>query len=61
MCKQGRKMNETVKWLDEMKHFCNLRCLMFFCSLQAVTGAVTKAANKSLSKRGMSSYLYISD
>ncbi|KAI7799067.1 zinc finger MYM-type protein 4 isoform X2 [Triplophysa rosa] len=55
MCKQGSKMNETVKWLDEMKHFCNLRCLMFFCSLQAVTGAVTKAANKSLSKRGATS------
>ncbi|XP_052388906.1 zinc finger MYM-type protein 4 isoform X1 [Carassius gibelio] len=53
MCKQMRKMTETVKWLGEMKHFCSLRCLMFFCSLQGITGAVIKATSKSLAKQGV--------
>ncbi|XP_073668896.1 zinc finger MYM-type protein 4 isoform X3 [Paramisgurnus dabryanus] len=48
MCRQAKKMTETVKWLGEMKHFCCLRCLMFFCSLQGVT----KAEKKSLPARG---------
>ncbi|XP_005159757.1 uncharacterized protein isoform X2 [Danio rerio] len=48
MCRQIKKMNESVKWLGEMKHFCSLRCLMFFCSLQGITGAVIKATSKSL-------------
>ncbi|XP_073714375.1 zinc finger MYM-type protein 4 isoform X4 [Misgurnus anguillicaudatus] len=48
MCRQAKKMTETVKWLGEMKHFCCLRCLMFFCSLQGVT----KAERKSLPARG---------
>ncbi|KAI5607747.1 zinc finger MYM-type protein 4 isoform X1 [Silurus asotus] len=37
MCKRGRKMTESVKWLNEMKHFCNLKCLMHFCNLHACT------------------------
>ncbi|XP_051991636.1 zinc finger MYM-type protein 4-like isoform X1 [Xyrauchen texanus] len=48
MCRQAKKLTESVKWLDEIKHFCSLRCLMFFCSLQGITGAVIKAAGKSL-------------
>ncbi|XP_058608810.1 zinc finger MYM-type protein 4-like isoform X3 [Onychostoma macrolepis] len=50
MCRQAKKITETVKWLGEMKHFCSLRCLMFFCSLQGITGVV---ANKSLATRGV--------
>uniref|UniRef100_A0A8C1QYW2 Zinc finger, MYM-type 4 n=1 Tax=Cyprinus carpio TaxID=7962 RepID=A0A8C1QYW2_CYPCA len=56
MCRQAKKITETVKWLGEMKHFCSLRCLMFFCSLQGITGVV---ANKSLATQGMSSYRYL--
>uniref|UniRef100_A0A8C1SD94 Zinc finger MYM-type protein 4-like n=1 Tax=Cyprinus carpio TaxID=7962 RepID=A0A8C1SD94_CYPCA len=48
MCRQAKKMTETVKWLGEIKHFCSLQCLMFFCSLQGTTGAV-RPANKPLS------------
>uniref|UniRef100_A0A8C2BUG2 Zinc finger, MYM-type 4 n=1 Tax=Cyprinus carpio TaxID=7962 RepID=A0A8C2BUG2_CYPCA len=54
MCRQAKKMTETVKWLGEIKHFCSLQCLMFFCSLQGTTGAV-RPANKTLSTQGMSS------
>lgn len=56
MCRQAKKITETVKWLGEMKHFCSLRCLMFFCSLQGITGVV---ANKALATQGMSSYRYL--
>ncbi|XP_051527024.1 zinc finger MYM-type protein 4-like isoform X2 [Myxocyprinus asiaticus] len=52
MCRQAKKLTESVKWLDEIKHFCSLRCLMFFCSLQGITGAVIKAAGKSLPTQG---------
>ncbi|TSK28205.1 Zinc finger MYM-type protein 4 [Bagarius yarrelli] len=34
MCRRARKMTESVKWLNEIKHFCNLKCLMHFCSQQ---------------------------
>uniref|UniRef100_A0A8C1GXB8 Zinc finger MYM-type protein 4-like n=1 Tax=Cyprinus carpio TaxID=7962 RepID=A0A8C1GXB8_CYPCA len=57
MCRQMKKMTETVEWLGEMKHFCSVRCLMFFCSLQGITGAVIKATSKST--HGMSSYRYL--
>uniref|UniRef100_A0A673H3Q2 Zinc finger MYM-type containing 4 n=1 Tax=Sinocyclocheilus rhinocerous TaxID=307959 RepID=A0A673H3Q2_9TELE len=50
MCRQSKKITETVKWLGEMKHFCSLRCLMFFCSLQGITGVVAK---NSLATQGV--------
>uniref|UniRef100_A0A672RLJ2 Zinc finger, MYM-type 4 n=1 Tax=Sinocyclocheilus grahami TaxID=75366 RepID=A0A672RLJ2_SINGR len=53
MCRQAKKMIETVKWLGEIKHFCSLQCLMFFCSLQGTTGAV-RPVNKPLSTQGTS-------
>ncbi|KAK3525450.1 hypothetical protein QTP86_031539 [Hemibagrus guttatus] len=37
MCKRARKMTESVKWQNDIKHFCNLKCLMLFCSQQACT------------------------
>ncbi|XP_057210105.1 zinc finger MYM-type protein 4 isoform X1 [Triplophysa rosa] len=55
MCKQAKKMNETVKWLGEIKHFCSLQCLMFFCSLQGTTGTAIKAASKILPAQGTTS------
>ncbi|XP_050993318.1 zinc finger MYM-type protein 4 isoform X3 [Labeo rohita] len=53
MCRQAKKMTETVNWLGEIKHFCSLRCLMFFCSLQGITGAVIKASSKSQATQGV--------
>ncbi|XP_043073785.1 zinc finger MYM-type protein 4-like isoform X2 [Puntigrus tetrazona] len=50
MCRQAKKITDTVKWLGEMKHFCSLRCLMFFCSLQGITGVVS---NKSTATQGV--------
>ncbi|MCI4395437.1 hypothetical protein PGIGA_G00180420 [Pangasianodon gigas] len=47
MCKRARKMTESVKWLNEMKHFCNLKCLMYFCSQQACTTASPATAAKT--------------
>ncbi|KAL1256000.1 hypothetical protein QQF64_014061 [Cirrhinus molitorella] len=55
MCRQAKKMTETVNWLGEIKHFCSLRCLMFFCSLQGITGAVIKASSKSQATQGVTS------
>ncbi|XP_067268318.1 zinc finger MYM-type protein 4 isoform X3 [Chanodichthys erythropterus] len=55
MCRQAKKMTETVNWLGEMKHFCSLRCLMFFCSLQGVTGAIIKATSKSVATQSATS------
>ncbi|MGH0182448.1 UNVERIFIED_CONTAM: hypothetical protein FKN15_009455 [Acipenser sinensis] len=31
-CKRQGKLIESVKWHGEMKHFCNLQCLLVFCS-----------------------------
>uniref|UniRef100_A0A671S4Q0 Zinc finger MYM-type protein 4-like n=1 Tax=Sinocyclocheilus anshuiensis TaxID=1608454 RepID=A0A671S4Q0_9TELE len=53
MCRQAKKMTETVKWLGEIKHFCSLQCLMVFCSLQGTTGAV-RPVNKPLSTQATS-------
>ncbi|XP_060721663.1 zinc finger MYM-type protein 4 isoform X1 [Tachysurus vachellii] len=45
-CKRARKMTESVKWLNEIKHFCNLKCLMLFCSHQACTTTSPGSASK---------------
>lgn len=58
MCRQAKKMKETVKWLGEIKHFCSLQCLMFFCSLQGITGPV-RPASKPLPTQGMSTWRYL--
>ncbi|KAJ8384951.1 hypothetical protein AAFF_G00196170 [Aldrovandia affinis] len=33
-CKRQGKLIESLKWLGEIKHFCNLQCLLQFCSQQ---------------------------
>jgi len=58
MCRQAKKTTETEKWLGEIKHFCSLRCLMFFCSLQGVTGAVVKATSQSQATQSMFSFIF---
>ncbi|XP_042566525.1 zinc finger MYM-type protein 4 isoform X3 [Clupea harengus] len=30
-CQRARAMSESLRWVGEMKHFCNLSCLLFFC------------------------------
>uniref|UniRef100_A0A8C9VG38 Zinc finger MYM-type protein 4-like n=1 Tax=Scleropages formosus TaxID=113540 RepID=A0A8C9VG38_SCLFO len=33
-CKRQGKLIESIQWLGDMKHFCNLQCLLQFCSQQ---------------------------
>ncbi|XP_010213797.1 PREDICTED: zinc finger MYM-type protein 4 isoform X6 [Tinamus guttatus] len=36
-CKRQGKLSESMKWQGEMKHFCNLLCIMMFCNQQRVS------------------------
>lgn len=58
MCKRARKMTETVKWLNEMKHFCNLKCLMHFCGQQAGSLAALVTPVKPAVTQGKTSYIF---
>lgn len=57
MCKRARKMTESVKWLNEIKHFCNLKCLMHFCSQQACTTASPVTGAKPSLMQGKTSFI----
>ncbi|XP_017683753.1 PREDICTED: zinc finger MYM-type protein 4 isoform X2 [Lepidothrix coronata] len=53
-CKKQGKLGESIKWQGEMKHFCNLPCILLFCKQQSVpdppppnnTGAVPTVTAK---------------
>uniref|UniRef100_A0A3B4DTE6 TRASH domain-containing protein n=1 Tax=Pygocentrus nattereri TaxID=42514 RepID=A0A3B4DTE6_PYGNA len=49
-CKRAKKMVESVKWLGEMKHFCSLQCLMYFCSLQGNPTATVQAIKPAVAQ-----------
>ncbi|KAG8588457.1 hypothetical protein GDO81_005984 [Engystomops pustulosus] len=34
-CKRQGKLNESLRWRGEMKHFCNLMCVLVFCNQQS--------------------------
>ncbi|KAM4701633.1 zinc finger MYM-type protein 4 isoform 2-T4 [Discoglossus pictus] len=36
-CKRQGKLSESLKWRGEMKHFCNLLCILVFCNQQAAS------------------------
>ncbi|XP_014113999.1 PREDICTED: zinc finger MYM-type protein 4 isoform X6 [Pseudopodoces humilis] len=36
-CKRQGKLNESIKWQGEMKHFCNLLCILLFCKQQGAS------------------------
>ncbi|NXM28993.1 ZMYM4 protein, partial [Oxyruncus cristatus] len=36
-CKRQGKLGESLKWQGEMKHFCNLPCILLFCKQQSVS------------------------
>ncbi|NWT01048.1 ZMYM4 protein, partial [Mionectes macconnelli] len=36
-CKRQGKLSESIKWQGEMKHFCNLPCILQFCKQQSVS------------------------
>ncbi|XP_040612548.1 zinc finger MYM-type protein 4 isoform X3 [Mesocricetus auratus] len=35
-CKRQGKLSESLKWRGEIKHFCNLLCILMFCHQQTV-------------------------
>uniref|UniRef100_H3B504 Zinc finger MYM-type containing 4 n=1 Tax=Latimeria chalumnae TaxID=7897 RepID=H3B504_LATCH len=41
-CKRQGKLNESLRWHGEMKHFCNLQCILVFCSQQSVQEPVAQ-------------------
>ncbi|KAJ8273070.1 hypothetical protein GJAV_G00097050 [Gymnothorax javanicus] len=43
-CKRQGKLIESLRWLGEMKHFCNLLCLLQFCSQQSPSSQRAKPA-----------------
>ncbi|KAM9256193.1 zinc finger MYM-type protein 4 isoform 5-T5 [Cariama cristata] len=36
-CKRQGKLSESMKWQGEIKHFCNLLCILLFCNQQSVS------------------------
>ncbi|NWR90974.1 ZMYM4 protein, partial [Furnarius figulus] len=36
-CKRQGKLSESIKWQGDMKHFCNLLCILLFCKQQSVS------------------------
>ncbi|XP_078537259.1 zinc finger MYM-type protein 4 isoform X2 [Lissotriton helveticus] len=34
-CKRQGKLSESLKWRGEIKHFCNLLCILIFCNHQS--------------------------
>ncbi|XP_038233347.1 zinc finger MYM-type protein 4 isoform X5 [Dermochelys coriacea] len=36
-CKRQGKLSESMKWQGEIKHFCNLLCILMFCNQQTVS------------------------
>ncbi|KFV86854.1 Zinc finger MYM-type protein 4, partial [Struthio camelus australis] len=36
-CKRQGKLSESMKWQGEIKHFCNLLCILMFCNQQSVS------------------------
>ncbi|XP_023687950.2 zinc finger MYM-type protein 4 isoform X2 [Paramormyrops kingsleyae] len=48
-CRRQGKLIESLRWMGEMKHFCNLQCLLHFCSQRTpavppATGGVVVSA-----------------
>ncbi|XP_025712279.1 zinc finger MYM-type protein 4 isoform X5 [Callorhinus ursinus] len=35
-CKRQGKLSESLKWRGEIKHFCNLLCILMFCNQQSM-------------------------
>ncbi|XP_066532044.1 zinc finger MYM-type protein 4 isoform X2 [Hoplias malabaricus] len=54
-CKTQGVLNESLKWDGMIKHFCNLHCVLQFCSKivardQPISNGITTAAAASISK-----------
>nr|XP_053776509.1 zinc finger MYM-type protein 4 isoform X2 [Desmodus rotundus] len=43
-CKRQGKLSESLKWRGEMKHFCNLLCILMFCNQQTSISMMSAAS-----------------
>ncbi|XP_062960599.1 zinc finger MYM-type protein 4 isoform X2 [Cynocephalus volans] len=48
-CKRQGKLNESLKWRGEMKHFCNLLCILMFCNQQSMCDPPSQNSAGSIS------------
>eukprot|EP00070_Physeter_catodon_P035342 XP_028342236.1 zinc finger MYM-type protein 4 isoform X1 [Physeter catodon] len=48
-CKRQGKLSESLKWRGEMKHFCNLLCILMFCNQQSMCDAPSQNNAASIS------------
>ncbi|XP_001380579.3 zinc finger MYM-type protein 4 isoform X4 [Monodelphis domestica] len=47
-CKRQGKLNESMKWRGEIKHFCNLLCILMFCNQHSICDPPTLQNNAAL-------------
>ncbi|XP_074073607.1 zinc finger MYM-type protein 4 isoform X4 [Macrotis lagotis] len=47
-CKRQGKLSETLKWRGEIKHFCNLLCILMFCNQHSICDPPTLQNNSAL-------------
>ncbi|VTJ58877.1 zinc finger MYM-type protein 4 isoform X3 [Marmota monax] len=48
-CKRQGKLSESLKWRGEIKHFCNLLCILMFCNQQSVCDPPSQNNSASIS------------
>ncbi|KFO24322.1 zinc finger MYM-type protein 4 isoform X1 [Fukomys damarensis] len=48
-CKRQGKLSESLKWRGEVKHFCNLLCILMFCNQQSVCDPPSQNSAASIS------------
>ncbi|XP_025899103.1 zinc finger MYM-type protein 4 isoform X1 [Nothoprocta perdicaria] len=54
-CKRQGKLSESMKWQGEIKHFCNLLCILMFCNQQSVSDCPPQNNTANLSMAPSSS------
>ncbi|XP_067167432.1 zinc finger MYM-type protein 4 isoform X3 [Apteryx mantelli] len=54
-CKRQGKLSESMKWQGEIKHFCNLLCILKFCNHQSVFNPPSQNNTANLSMAPASS------
>ncbi|XP_037235337.1 zinc finger MYM-type protein 4 isoform X3 [Falco naumanni] len=54
-CKRQGKLSESMKWQGEIKHFCNLLCILLFCNQQSVSDPPPPNSTANLSMAPASS------
>lgn len=45
-CKRQGKLNESIKWRGNIKHFCNLFCVLEFCHQQTTNDPDSQSKGK---------------